>query len=99
MLLDILAFVPVEYCRSTCKTIFMSIAQPVVKFEDPNSIICPNLPQIVQHLGLAELFQMAEVQSRPAGAARGRGRGRRALEEGGKKLADGEKVKRTFYDL
>ena len=69
----------------------MSIAKPVVKFEETNSISL-NLPQIGQHLGLAELFKMAEVQSRPAGAALGRGRGRRALEEGGKKLADGEKV-------
>ena len=43
-------------------------------------------------MGFAELFNMAEVQSRPAGAARGRGRGRRALEDGGKKLADGERV-------
>ena len=39
---------------------------------------------------------MAEVQSRPAGAARGRGRGRRALEDGGKKLADQERVNKLL---
>ena len=41
-------------------------------------------------LGLAELLKilMAEVQSRAAGAVRGRGRGRRATEEGGKKVED-----------
>jgi len=33
---------------------------------------------------------MAEAQNRPAGAARGRGRGRRALDEG--RMANGEKV-------
>ena len=51
----------------------------------------------VDHLlGFAELFNMAEVQSRPAGAARGRGRGRRALEDGGKKLADGGRVNKNI---
>ena len=44
-------------------------------------------------LGFAELFKMAEVQNRPTGAVRGRGRGRRALDEGRKKLADGNQVK------
>ena len=43
-------------------------------------------------LVLAELFKMAEVQSRPAGATRGRGRGRRAPAEEGKKLVDGDEV-------
>ena len=45
------------------------------------------------NLGFAELFKMAEVQNRTTGAVRGRGRGRRALDEGRKKLADGNQVK------
>ena len=49
-------------------------------------------PQLFSNhlLGIAELFKMAEAQNRPAGAARGRGRGRRALDEG--RMANGEKV-------
>ena len=49
--------------------------------------------------GLAELFKilMAEVQSRPGGAVRGRGRGRRATEEGGKKVEESLLI--TFLDL
>ena len=35
---------------------------------------------------------MAEVSTRPAGAARGRGRGRRAVEEGGQQSGDGKVI-------